>query len=180
MKTNIANIVEVSLIGILSLICISCSSQENKLQQRQKEIQSYADKINSNPTMLNKAVSDTLIALYGSYIKDYPKDTMSEFYLFQMHNIYAAMQNCDSALYCLDKIIKDYPTGKKVGAAYFFKGVVLNDVCLNKQGSILAFEEYIKRYPNNPHVATARRMIQLDTMQDPLEIINKENSLRDK
>ncbi|MBR1626059.1 MAG: tetratricopeptide repeat protein [Bacteroidales bacterium] len=174
-KNTFLYILKVLLVVISGLLYISCSSQEDKQLQRQKDIKAYAEKINSNPIALTASNADTLISLYESYINDYPDDSMSEYYLFQMHNVYAAKNQCDSALYCLNKIIKDYPKGKNVGAAYFFKGVVLNDVCLNRDESIKAFEEYIRRYPNNPHVETARRIMQLDTMNNPIDLISNSN-----
>lgn len=152
----------------------SCQTQENAKLKRQQAITSKAEQINSNPVMLSQDNANELITLYDNYIKDYPEDTMCEYYLFQMHNVYSAMKNCDSALYCLDRIIKEYPNGKNVGAAYFFKGVVLNDVCNNHTMSIEAFNEYIRRYPDNPHAKDAKKMIELDTMQNPIQILNHE------
>ncbi len=151
---NHTYIIKVLTLGIAILAFVACSSQETKQKKRQDEITAYAEAINTNPTALNPQKADTMINLY---------------------NIYSAMNNCDSALACLDRIIKEYPNGKKVGAAYFFKGVVLNDVCLNKEESIKAFEKYIELYPNNPHVETAKRMIQLDTMKKPMQLLEKSN-----
>ena len=174
-KFNHTYTIKVFALSIATFAFVACSSQETKQKKRQDEITAYAEAINTNPTALNPQKADTMINLYNNYIKDYPQDTMSEFYLFQMYNIYSAMNNCDSALACLDRIIKEYPNGKKVGAAYFFKGVVLNDVCLNKEESIKAFEKYIELYPDNPHVETAKRMIQLDTMKKPMQLLEDNN-----
>ena len=113
--------------------------------------------------------------MYSDYVKDYPEDTMSEYYLFQMSNVYSAMKECDKALDCLDKIIKDYPNGKKVGAAYFFKGVVLQDVCLNKEESIKAFELYIEKFPNSVHVHDAKKMIDFAKAKQPEDILGYES-----
>lgn len=158
----------------ISLLCTSCNSaekQEKEQTKRQQAIEEYANKINDNPTALNKLSADTLINLYKGYINDYPKDTINEWYLFQLSQVYSAMNECDSALSCLDKIIKEYPNGKKVGAAYFFKGVILNDVCLNKEESEKAFLKYIELYPNTKYTEVARKMIQLDTMKHPENIV---------
>ena len=178
MKCN--HIIKISVLSILTFAFLSCSSQENEKQERQKEIDSYTKAINSNPILLDQKKADTILTLYKNYINDYPQDTMSEFYLFQMYNIYTNLNDCDSAIHCLDRIIKEYPNGKKVGAAYFFKGVALNDVCLNKEASIKAFEEYIRRYPNNPNVKTAKRMMQIDTMQNPINFIKNNEDTIDK
>ncbi len=161
-----------------SFLCFACNSaeknrakQEEQQKERRQEIELYATKINENPTALNKLNADTLINLYKTYINDYPKDTINEWYLFQLSQVYSAMNECDSALSCLDKIIKDFPNGNKVGAAYFFKGVIYNDVCLNKEESIKAFEQYINRYPNTKYTDVARKMIQMDTMKHPETLI---------
>ncbi|MBQ9254129.1 MAG: tetratricopeptide repeat protein [Bacteroidales bacterium] len=161
------------------LILVSCNGGETKQQQRQKEIEKISNEINTNPVLLKEETANKILNLYNSYIKDYPQDTICEYYLFQMHNVYTAMRQCDSALYCLDRIITEYPKGKNVGAAYFFKGIVLNDVCHNREKSIEAFEEYIRRYPDNPHVYDAKRMIQMDTMKNPLELIQPQTPTED-
>lgn len=165
-----------TIIAMTLLLSCSFASCTNDQEKRQKEISQMATEINSNPTMLSTEKAEKMISLYSSYVKDYPQDTMCEYYLFQMHNVYSAMKNCDSALYCLDRIIKEYPNGKNVGAAYFFKGVVLNDVCANKEKSVEAFEEYIRRYPNNSHVEVAKKMIQMDTMKNPLDLIKQQDT----
>ena len=68
-------------------------------------------------------------------------------------------------------MIQDYPNGTKIGAAYFFKGVYYKELCGNVEKSREAFQEYIERYPNNSHVEDAKRMMQMDTMQNPVDIV---------
>ncbi len=147
---------------------ISCKS-DNK-EQRQKEIQDYADTLLNSPFAFDRNKADTLIHLYNGYIKDYKADTLCELYLFQMSQLYANSKECDSALYCLDRIIKEYPKGNKVGAAYFFKGVYLKEVCLNTEEAVRAFQTYIKKFPNSKQVQAAKRMIEMDTMKNPVNI----------
>ena len=175
MKRYYKSIILVAIIALL--FCnLSCSSQEQDKQRRKSEIEQFAEKINSNPIILNEQNADTLLHLYSNYIKDFPKDAMCDYYLFQMSNLYSNMKNCDSALYCLDRIIKEYPKGQKVGAAYFFKGVVLNDVCLNKEESIKAFQTYIEKFPKSKQVETAKRLMQLDTMRNPENILQQDTN----
>ena len=168
MKSKV--IVFLSVIAVL-LLTVACTSGQNGKQDRQKSIEEYANRINEDPVALDKTKADSLIMMYSDYVKDYPEDTMSEYYLFQMSNVYSAMKECDKALDCLDKIIKDYPNGKKVGAAYFFKGVVLQDVCLNKEESIKAFELYIEKFPNSVHVHDAKKMIDFAKAKQPEDIL---------
>ncbi len=167
MKTFAIKIISLTL---LSCFCFSSCKSDNK-EQRQKEITSYSDSLLNSPFTFDRNKADTLIGLYNNYIKDYKDDTMCELYLFQMSQLYANSKECDSALYCLDRIIKEYPKGNKVGAAYFFKGVYLKDVCLNNEASVKAFKTYIEKFPNSKQVSTAQRMIEMDTMKNPVNIL---------
>ena len=168
-----------SCVNILIILCsiivfLSCSKNDNPVSQqqsRQKEIADYSNSLSDGSFVVDKAKADTLIKLYSEYVKDYPKDTISEYYLFQMSSVYANVGNCKKAIECLTRMIQDYPNGAKVGAAYFFKGVYYKELCGNIEKSREAFEEYIQKYPNNPHVADAKRMMQMDTMQNPADII---------
>lgn len=160
------------VVNIIMIVCISsCASKEDKQQERQQKIKTYSESLLDNPMSLDKNKADTLILLYDNYIKDFPKDTMRELYLFQMSQVYANMQDCNSSLQCLDRIIKEYPNGKKVGAAYFFKGVYLKEICLNTEESVKAFQTYIDKFPNSKQVETAKRMLEMDTMQNPVNIL---------
>lgn len=142
-------------------------------QDRQNEIEAYANGLISQPLLLDKQKADTLIDLYNRYVTDYPEDTMSEYYLYRMSQVYANLQNCNKAIDCLNRLIQKYPNSQKVGAARFFKGVYYKDVCDNVQKSRQAFEEYIEKYPNSPRVEDAKRLMQMDTMQNPSNILKQ-------
>lgn len=163
------------LIVLCSLIVfVACSKDSKPISQqesRQKEISDYSNSLSDGSFVLDKHKADTLIKMYADYVKDYPKDTISEFYLFQMASVYANVGNCKKAIECLNRMIQDYPNGTKIGAAYFFKGVYYKELCGNVEKSREAFQEYIERYPNNSHVADAKRMMQMDTMQNPVDIV---------
>lgn len=163
------------LIVLCSLIVfVACSKDSKSISQqesRQKEISDYSNSLAEGSFVVDKQKADTLIKMYADYVKDYPKDTISEFYLFQMASVYANVGNCKKAIECLNRMIQDYPNGTKIGAAYFFKGVYYKELCGNVEKSREAFQEYIERYPNNSHVEDAKRMMQMDTMQNPVDIV---------
>ncbi|MBQ4420592.1 MAG: tetratricopeptide repeat protein [Bacteroidales bacterium] len=163
------------LIVLCSLIVfVACSKDSKPISQqesRQKEISDYSNSLADGSFVVDKQKADTLIKMYADYVKDYPKDTISEFYLFQMASVYANVGNCKKAIECLSRMIQDYPNGTKIGAAYFFKGVYYKELCGNVEKSREAFQEYIERYPNNSHVEDAKRMMQMDTMQNPVDIV---------
>lgn len=163
------------LIVLCSLIVfVACSKDSKPISQqesRQKEISDYSNSLAEGSFVVDKQKADTLIKMYADYVKDYPKDTISEFYLFQMASVYANVGNCKKAIECLSRMIQDYPNGTKIGAAYFFKGVYYKELCGNVEKSREAFQEYIERYPNNSHVEDAKRMMQMDTMQNPVDIV---------
>ncbi|MBQ7984633.1 MAG: tetratricopeptide repeat protein [Bacteroidales bacterium] len=165
------NIILTVCFTAMVLVFAACSSQEDKRISRQKAIREYAESVRTVPISQGSAVVDSMLSMYALYIKDYPQDTMSETYLFNMSNIYKELNECDSALQCLDRMIKEFPQGKKNGLAYFYRAMVLHDVCLNREESIKAYETYIEKFPDSKFVNVARQMLQLDTMKNPLEFL---------
>lgn len=159
------------------LICLCLMAcKDNNPQTRQKAINDYANTLMDDPFSFDKSKADTFINMANAYIKDFPQDSMSELYLFQISQVYANEKNCDSALYYLDQMIKLYPKGKKIGAAYFFKAVYLKEVCLNTELSTKAFEQYIKLFPNSKQIQAAKRLMQIDTINKPETIIDDTNT----
>lgn len=164
---------------VITIICIiivtsafvGCSAKNDK-EKRQKTITDYENAINNNPEQINIKKADSLISLYNSYVKDFPQDTMCADYLFRTSQIYGNLKDCNNALKYLDRIIKEYPNGHRVGAAYFFKGVMLEQVCSNKAEAVKAFQLYIQKFPNSKQVNTAKLMIQMDTMKNTNQEIN--------
>ncbi|MBR1770029.1 MAG: tetratricopeptide repeat protein [Bacteroidales bacterium] len=174
MKRNI-----VLALGVFACLCLCLiySCKDNKpadpKEERQQAITDYVEKIKEESLILDKKKADTLIEMYKQYVNDYPEDTVSEFYLFQMANVYANIGDCKKTIDCLNRLIQKYPNGSKVGAAYFFKGVFYKEICNNKEKSKAAFEQYIEKYPDNPHVEEAKRFMQLDSMENPSDALRK-------
>jgi TolA-binding protein len=159
------NTIKVLVLVFISLAFVFCSAKNDK-EARQKQITDYENAINNAPQEIDAKKADSLITLYNNYVKDFPKDSLCADYLFRTSQIYGNLKDCNNALKYLDRIIKEYPKGNRVGAAYFFKGVMLQDVCLNKEEAIKAFNIYIQKFPNSKQVNTAKMMIQMDTMQN--------------
>ncbi|MDO5759823.1 MAG: tetratricopeptide repeat protein [Bacteroidota bacterium] len=172
MKTYLNKIL--CLFLCLIVLC-ACKEKEQKAtetqQDRQTQIENYAQSLMAEPMILDKQKADTLINLYNRYIADFPDDTMNAYYLYRMSNIYANLQNCNKTIDCLNRIIQKYPNSNYVGAARFFKGVFYKDVCDNVEKSKEAFEEYIAKHPNSPRVEDAKKLMQIDTMQNPTDIL---------
>lgn len=160
---------------LLSLFACKSDNQQpiDPQKEKQNQIEAYSKSILSNPLALDKQKADTLINLCNQYVANYPDDTMSAFYLYKMSEVYANMQNCNKAIDCLNRLIQRFPNSNYVGAARFFKGVYYKEVCDNVEKSVEAFEEYIAKHPNSPRVEDAKRMIQMDTMQNPADIVKQ-------
>ncbi len=160
---------------LLSLFACKDNKQQpvDAQKEKQNQIESYSKSMLSNPLALDKQKADTLITLCNQYVADYPEDTMSAFYLYKMSEVYANMQNCNKAIDCLNRLIQRFPNSNYVGAARFFKGVYYKEVCDNVEKSVAAFEEYMAKHPNSPRVEDAKRLMQMDTMQNPVDLINK-------
>ena len=73
----------------------------------------------------------------------------------------------------MDKLVKDYPKSSYAPEASFLKGVIFQDVCLNKEKAEEAFNEFISKYPNSPLVNDAKGLLILNKAEDELELIRQ-------
>lgn len=171
---------------VLSLLIIALSfsfcAGNNDKEQRQKKIKELEKSTYTSKQAISQTTADSLVNLYDSYVKDFPKDSLCSEYLFKAADVCSNTKQCQKALSYLDMIINSYPNSKFVEISYFQKGVVWQESCKNKQEAAKAFNLFIQKYPKSQHVIDAKAMIQLDTMKDDMQLIrefekkNKENN----
>lgn len=159
---------------LLCLVCFlsySCTS-EGKQKDREK-IQELELSTLENAKVISYEKADSLINSYLEYVKKYPEDSLCATYLYRAADVYANTKRCIESIDTYDRLIKQYPNDKHVESAYFLKGVVYSQTCLNKEKASEAFNLFIEKYPNSSLTNQARTLLIMDTMKDEMDLIRQ-------
>ena len=100
---------------------ISCQpTKESKLERiAELEMQTMQD-----AKEISSQRADSLLAMYDSYIMDFPKDTNSAIMLYKAADICSNVKYCDRAITYLDRLVSDFPESYMVEIAKFKMGDV--------------------------------------------------------
>ncbi len=151
--------------------CVSCSA--DKKQKDRQAIEQMEIETISDVKVISYEKADSLINRYLDYVKNYPEDSLCATYLYRAADVYANTKRCLDAIKTYDRLIAEYPNDEYVELAYFLKGVVYSQTCLNKEKASESFELFISKYPNSKRVAEARVLLMMDTMKDEMDLIRQ-------
>ena len=153
-------------------IFFSCNTSSNRMESAEA-IAEMEHKVLTDAHSIKPETADSLVVMYENFVKENPQDTLSPAYLFRAADILATRKECLKAIDLLDKLVKDYPKSSYAPEASFLKGVIFQDVCLNKEKAEEAFNEFISKYPNSPLVNDAKGLLILNKAEDELELIRQ-------
>lgn len=159
------------ILPILSLLVfISCQpTKESKLEQiAELEMQTMQD-----AKEISSQRADSLLAMYDSYIMDFPKDTNSAIMLYKAADICSNIKYCDRAITYLDRLVSDFPESYMVEIAKFKMGDVYEKACNNKEKAKEAYGKFVQEYPKSQLANDAAIMFQMLEMPDEMEIIRQ-------
>ena len=141
------------LFAVLGLLA-GCSPSREK---RVSRISSLEKRLFAPETVnFDKAAADSLLAMYETYIKEYPGDSLSPGYLFKAANVAMNTDDGKKAVVLFDQYIKDYPTHKKAAMCMFFKGFVYENNLHDYQKAHETYLLFIEKNPTNDFVKDAR------------------------
>ncbi len=155
-------------VGLLSYSCSESSKEKDRQKIQEMELSTLQD---SNVITYEKA--DSLISCYESYVAKYPEDSLCATYLYRAADVLANTKRCLESIKMYDRLITEYPKDAHVELAYFLKGVVYSQTCLNKEKAAESFELFISKYPNSKRVQEARTLLIMDTMKDEMDLIRQ-------
>jgi outer membrane protein assembly factor BamD (BamD/ComL family) len=154
------------------LLSYSCSENNSKENDR-KKIQEMELSTLQDASVISYEKADSLIHYYESYVAKYPEDSLCATYLYRAADIFANTKRCLESIKMYDILITEYPQDEHVELAYFLKGVVYSQTCLNKEKAAESFELFISKYPNSKRVQEARTLLIMDTMKDEMDLIRQ-------
>ncbi len=150
---------------------ISCSA--DKKEEDREMISQMETTTISDVKAISYEKADSLVNAYLDYVKTYPEDSLCATYLYRAADVYANTKRCEESIKMYDRLIKQYPDNFLVEQAYFLKGVVFSQTCLNKEMAKKAFEEFMKKYPSSPLYSQAQMLLIMDTMKDEMDLIRQ-------
>ncbi len=155
---------------IISACCIiACSPSKNK---RIESINTYESKLLNAGQSIKKEQYDSLLNMFESFAKDFPKDSLAPGYLYKASSLYVyARNNVDKSIELLDKIISEYPDFKGVSECYFYKGFVYESANRVDEAH-KAYQAFIEKYPD--HYLAKDAQFQMQNLgTDPLELVKR-------
>jgi TolA-binding protein len=104
----------------------------------------------------NKEKADSLLALYETFIKENPKDSLAPDFLFKSANI--AMNSGDGprALALFDQYLQNYADQPKASLCLFFKAFIYENVMQNIDKARETYLLFIEKYPSDDFANDAR------------------------
>ena len=162
----------ITVLMFMLIAFISCNSNNEKHDDA-KAIADLEHKVLTDAKSINPSTADSLVSMYKQFAEAYPQDTLSPAYLYRAADILANRKECLPAIDLLDKIEEKYPQSDYAPQASFLKGVIFQDVCLNKEKAAESFNAFIAKYPNSPLVNDAKGLLILSQTKDELELIHQ-------
>lgn len=156
------------------LLCCSLFACNSKSEQR-KAAEQIADMEHSllqDAKAIDPSRADSLVSLYTNYAETYPDDTMAAAYLYRAADVMANRKECLKAVELLDKVETKYPQSDYAPQACFLKGVIYQEVCLNKEKATECFNKFIATYPTSPLVNDAKGLLILNMAEDELDLVH--------
>lgn len=118
-----------------------------------------------------------LDSLYGSYVENWPDSTHAPRFLFNQANIKAEyLKDYESCITLLDTLSVRYGESEFAERAGFLKGYTLANQMQDTTRARVAYEDFLKRYPNSDLVPSVQFEIMMmgKSLEDFEKIINRQ------
>jgi outer membrane protein assembly factor BamD (BamD/ComL family) len=137
-----------------------------------EKIQTIEKTLFDEGNVLNLVEAERAIEAYRAYVKENHADTLAPYYLFKAIDVSSGTTNPERTLTMIDELIAQYPNYEKAPLALFMKGFIYETQVENLFEAQKSYEEFIKKYPNDPLVGDAIVMIN-NLGKSPEELIRE-------
>ncbi len=134
-------------------------------------------------TLFAKSVFDrkgamALLDVYLAYAKNYPLDSLAPEYIFRAASLTRTLGDPQRGVDLYDRVIKDYPTWRRLVDTYYLKAFTLDNDLQLKGAAKSAYEEVISRFPDHKFAADSKQMIEnlQYTDEELIERFKKQNA----
>ncbi len=104
----------------------------------------------------DKVKADSLLSAYESFMKHFPKDSLTPKITFKAANLNMNMGDGTKAIELFDKFIEKYPDNPKAAVSMFFKGYIYENQIKNLDKAKEIYLQFIEKYPDNDFTKDAR------------------------
>jgi TolA-binding protein len=121
---------------------------------------------------LNTVLGFSLAKTYTEFADHYPQDTLAPEYLFKAGEVNSGLNASLPAVQCFDRLVKNYPTSKRVPMALFLMAFVSETQLQDTASARKTYLEVIQKYPQTTLARDAQVCVQQLGMS-PEELIQK-------
>jgi len=151
MKANIL------LLPLLLITMISCGPSRSKEIGRINAAESRL--FSPKATSMDKEATDSLLALYSYFIKDFPADSMTQKFIFKAGSLYMNSGNGKAAIEMFDKYRSAYPNDPRAAICLFFTAYVYENLMKNLDKAQELYILFIEKYPRNDFADDAQNAL---------------------
>jgi outer membrane protein assembly factor BamD (BamD/ComL family) len=108
----------------------------------------------------DKVKADSLLSAYESFMKHFPKDSLTMKITFKAANLNMNMGEGTKAIGLFDQFIEKYPDNPKAPVSMFFKGYIYENQIKNLDKAKEIYLQFIEKYPDNEFTKDARIALQ--------------------
>jgi TolA-binding protein len=102
----------------------------------------------------------SFVARYQGFMGRFSNGPLADDATYLMGLFYYGQKNYGSALKSYNQVIRKYPSGNKVAAALFAKGILLKKMSLTEQAQN-SFKAVTKRFPGSPESVRAQSELKI-------------------
>lgn len=142
------NLVFLFLSSFLLFAFVSCTQSKETLLKNIKEKEKI---IKENKTeVFDKSTAESLRKDYSSFVKRFPEDTLSPYFLHRSAEIALGMNLAEESVKDLDTLIEKYPQYKFLAEAFFFKGFIQENHQKNIDAARQTYSRFLITFPDHP------------------------------
>ncbi len=161
----------VILTAILVLTASSCSKKEKLSEQINKQLDSITHSLvlSVNPKQL-----DRLTISINDFIIEYPSDSLSSKYLFELARVNQSRGAYKESIAALDRILKDFPMAKERGVSVFMEGFIYANLLHDLPKAKEKYESYLSIYSGQNDKMVRDAKLELENLGKSAEEIFKQ------
>ncbi len=135
------------LLAILAMLLVMTACKPNR-EKIITEIDSIRDSISMIDVVTVDDKADRLIELELMYAENFPEDSITPYYLFNIGEIYMNTGKNDEAIAIFDRMIEDYSDFDEIPMCYILKGQTLENA-ERLDDAKAVYEAYIELFPDH-------------------------------
>lgn len=162
-----------TLFLLLPALLFSCTSQKEKTETALKANLELVNK-SFVENKLDTAAARNVESAIGTFLQQYPQDSMASEYLFQLGLLYQKQRKFDQAINAFDKVYREYPDSKHARNAVFLQGFLYANVLNNYDKAREKYQLYLEKFSAADAKMTNDVQLELQNMgKSPDELLKE-------